>query len=216
MTIDFTPSPEDMALENQFIECVQQHPGITPLRIARKIEIPVTRVRQACDYAVADGTLFVFDGRYFATAELAADAQKKYDDRNPQEDPFFVDTPKLPDLTPPTEEGLDSWEFFYGLLKEAHGLTLEQFAALPKQAQNTIQDAVQATEIRLWRDSENAKGYEVNQENYKAIGAWLNARHAPITQRNLTRAYHAQQKTREQIKQEYLDQLKRDHDKWQN
>jgi hypothetical protein len=188
---EFTPTPEEAAREHTFLECVRKHPGITAEEIAEEIQVPVQIVRQACAHCLGAGTLEFSDGRYFAIP-----------------DSFFVAAPKpqLPDLPQPTEAGLDSWELFYGLLKKAHRMTREQFAELPKESQAAIQDSVEAAEITLWRDSRDSEGYVRTQENFIALGTWLNQRHAPITQRNLTRAFRA------------LNKMKQDpdDDKWLN
>lgn len=211
-----TPEQE-LELETRFLDAVRSQPGITVEALARKMGIPEYGIKAACECAVDEGILFVLGGCYFA-AELATSAEESYHAGSSQEDPYFVTDSKPPEFLQPTEPDLDSWEFFYGLVKELHGMTWEQFNALPKQSQDTIQDATQEVEIRLWLDSPDSKGYIRTQENFKTIGAWLNERHVPITRRNLTRAFNAQLKSKEQIKQEYLDQLKRDFDKdkWQN
>jgi hypothetical protein len=84
-----TPEQE-LELETRFFDAVRSQPGITSKELAQKINILATRVQQACDYAVGEGWLFVSCGRYFATAELAAFAEKSYHPANSHEDPFFV------------------------------------------------------------------------------------------------------------------------------
>jgi hypothetical protein len=92
---------QELELETRFLDAVQSQPGITVEEVARKINILATRVQQGCDYAVAEGLLFVFRGCYFATVELAADAVRSYHAANVQEDPFFVTDSKPP--KPPAE-----------------------------------------------------------------------------------------------------------------
>jgi hypothetical protein len=202
---------EHADIEKKFLECVQQHPGMTAEEIAEEIHVPVRFVRQACAYCLGTGALCFSDDRYFVV-EVPA----------PVQDPFFVavpvPAPKLPDLTPPTEAGLDGWEFFFALLKEQHGLTREQFVTLPPQAQATIQDATQAFEIMAWFSSTDAVGYVRAPENFAVLAAWVTRRNAPITKRNLTQAFKAIGKTREQITKEELERIQKDHDKdkWLN
>jgi hypothetical protein len=189
MNVDPKLTPEQTAIDSKFVECVRTHPGITAEEIAEELQVPIRFVLQACAYLLGVGMLTVdfSDGRYFS-----------------------VEAPKLPDLTPPTEAGLDGWKVFYDLIKKPYNLTLEQFAALPVEAQSTIQDAVQSTEITLWRDSLHSQGYAITQESFATLGAWLDQRNAPITQRNLTEAFKAERK--------YLDKMKQDHgnNKWEN
>ena len=81
----------------------------------------------------------------------------------------------------------DTWDFFFAEVKESHGLTVEQYNALPEASRALIQDTIQAQQILAFQ--QNWPEYYATQKNFEKIGKYLNKRGWPLTYRNLELAY---------------------------
>lgn len=82
----------------------------------------------------------------------------------------------------------DSWDFFFEQVKESHGLTVEQYNALPEASRALVQDTIQAQQILAF--TETHPEYYATANNFKTIADWLNNKEIPLTMHNLELAYN--------------------------
>ena len=84
----------------------------------------------------------------------------------------------------------DNWDYFFGKVKESHGLTIEQYLALPEASRQLIQDNIQAVDIIAFQ--QNWPEYYYSTKNFQLVGKYLNNKKPepwPLTYRNLEIAY---------------------------
>jgi hypothetical protein len=84
----------------------------------------------------------------------------------------------------------DTWDFFYDQMKESHGLTVEQYNALPVESRNAIQDVIQAAQIQEF--VANTPEYYGTTHNFQEIVKFLNKQKPnpwPMTVHNLQLAF---------------------------
>lgn len=83
---------------------------------------------------------------------------------------------------------LDTWDYFFDKLKQAHGITVDQFNALPEQSRELIKDTVQAVESEAFLA--DFPEFHRTPKNWVSLADWLNNEKAPVTQKNLGKAYY--------------------------
>lgn len=81
----------------------------------------------------------------------------------------------------------DDWDYFFKQMKESHGLTVEQFNALPEASRDSIQDTIQTAEAITFQ--ENYPEYYNSAHNWQLIMKFLGSRKWPLTVHNLELAY---------------------------
>ena len=81
----------------------------------------------------------------------------------------------------------DTWDFFFKQVKEAHGISREQFDALPKESQAAIQDSIQSVQSLAF--VEDKPDFYRTDNNFKLIAEYLNNRSWPLTFNNMQIAY---------------------------
>lgn len=81
----------------------------------------------------------------------------------------------------------DGWDFFFKQVEESHGLTIEQYNALPDASKALIQDTVQAQQILAFTNAH--PDYYATEKNFKSIADYLNNKEVPLTLHNLELAY---------------------------
>ena len=81
----------------------------------------------------------------------------------------------------------DTWDFYFNLLHEAHGLTVEDYNALPEKSREVITDDLQSVEAMKFLKS--YPEYYGTEENFKTMGDFLNQKKWPLTAHNLEIAY---------------------------
>jgi|SRR5579859_1099736 len=77
----------------------------------------------------------------------------------------------------------DTWDFFFKQVEESHGLTVEQYNALPEASRALVQDTIQAQQILAF--TEVHPEYYATAHNFKFVADWLNKREIPLTLHNL-------------------------------
>ena len=83
----------------------------------------------------------------------------------------------------------DTWDFFFHIMKEEHGITEEQFSALPEASRDAIQDTIQTQQAIAFR--EESPEYYNTARNWQSLQKYLGSRKWPLTYRNLVLAYQA-------------------------
>lgn len=83
----------------------------------------------------------------------------------------------------------DNWDWFIEELKDSHGLTIEQFNALPEASKNTIRDTIEFAEAQRFMNS--FKEYYPCPENDQHLSQYLASRKLSSSFRNLSLAYKA-------------------------
>jgi hypothetical protein len=81
----------------------------------------------------------------------------------------------------------DDWSIFYNEVKESHGLSIEEYNALPDQSRKFVQDTVQAA--YLMEFIATYPEYYAVTPNRDRIYQYLNSRKIPLTLHNLELAY---------------------------
>lgn len=81
----------------------------------------------------------------------------------------------------------DTWDFFFKQVEESHGLTVDQYNALPEASRALVQDTVQAQQILAFQT--NWPEYYATAKNFENVAKYLNKRNWPLTYRNLELAY---------------------------
>lgn len=81
----------------------------------------------------------------------------------------------------------DDWNYFFKQMKDSHGLTIEQFNALPEASRDSIQDTIQAAEAMTFQ--ENYPEYYNVDSNWQQLVKFLSSRKWPLTVHNLELAY---------------------------
>jgi hypothetical protein len=81
----------------------------------------------------------------------------------------------------------DTWDYFFDILHETHGLTVEQYNALPETSREAVIDSLRTVEATKFLNE--YPEYYPTEANFKAMGEFLNKEKWPLTYRNLQLAY---------------------------